>query len=841
MRNISKMLLLMLLVGTGGVYAQSHSAWVYGKITDTAGIPIEHVHISVIDPPSTASTATTEAGRYELSVPHNGEITVEVSHQNYLTQRRIVTVQAGKKTVLDLKMIPKERILDPVQVSAYKVDDVMGGLNPKLISAMPANFGGGIEAMVASKFALKRNNELSSQYNVRGGNYDENLIYLNGVEIHRPFLIRSGQQEGLSFINPDLVSAINFSSGGFDAVYGDKMSSVLDVQYKKPTQFGASISASLLGASGHLQGVSKNGKNSALLGVRYQSNGYVFRQMQTKGSYRPTFTDVQLLLNHHNPDSKWEFSLFGNFARNVYLFAPDSSSEMFGTFDEQKKVTGYFDGEEIDAFQTVFTSFITKYSVTKNNDLRLILSYFNTIEKETFDIESAYFMGDVIMTFGDSARGQTINNRDVGGDIHHGRNFLNAHIFHGEFRGEHRIKRSRLEWGIKGQGEMVDDRLSEWRLRDSTGYSLPSIPIVPSDSIGVPFDDSSRMIIMKNDFLKVHNSLRTFRTEGFIQNRWTFDRSDTSKVVLTMGIRASYWSFNNDLSISPRARLILSPNPNLSFYLATGLYYQPAFYKEMRLEDGTLNKNIRAQKSYHVIAGTNYFFKMYRRIFKFSTEAYYKYLWDLTTYNIDNVRILYSGKNDASGYAVGIDAKLSGEFIDNLESWVTVSLMQTKERLADSSRYTPRPTDQRFSMSVFFQDKIPSLPMLKAHINIFFSTGLPYCPPNIRSYQSYGKSYFRTDIGFSWQFIDAATYIGKKRLRALSAGYLTFEISNLFNYGNILSYSWVLGQDDYGRDAYYRVPNHLTPRTFNLKLRLEFNADRYGSNGKTTKNKRVKG
>jgi len=324
----------------------------------------------------------------------------------------------------------------------------------------------------------------------------------------------------------------------------------------------------------------------------------------------------------------------------------------------------------------------------------------------------------------------------------------------------------------------------------------------------------------KGNFLKADNNLHTFRSDGFVQNRWEFD---SAKWVLVTGVRFSYWSFNNELLITPRARLMFMPKKTFSLYLATGMYYQPAFYKEMRLENGDLNTSIKAQKSYHVIVGTNYLLQILERPFKFSAETYYKYLWDLTTYNIDNVRIIYSGKNDADGYAVGIDAKLSGEFIANLESWITLSLMRTMERV-DGSNYTYRPTDQRFSVHVFFQDKIPASPLLKVHIGMFYSTGLPYCPPNLRNYTTHGRSYFRTDIGFSWQFIDAATYIGKKRLNSLSAGYLTFEISNLFNYSNLLSYSWVAAQDGFGRNVFYKVPNYLTPRLFNLKLRLEFRA-----------------
>ena len=822
MKNKFGILLLLMLAAAGGTYAQNYSALIYGKVVDSIGVPVEQVHIRVVEQPA-VGTATTESGRYELTVPYDrelAEITIEISHLNYVSQRKKITI-TDKRLQLNFKLMPNAVLLEPATIMGEPNNDkIIETYNPKPMQWIASTKSSVENLIVLKNPSVTRNNDLTSQYNVRGGNYDENLIYLNGTEIYRPFLIRSGQQEGLSFINPDLVSGINFSAGGFDAIYGDKMSSVLDVQYKKPIRYGGSVSASLLGAAGHLEGISKDGAMSALLGVRYQSNGYVFRRMQTKGIYRPTFTDVQLLLNRHKPNSKWEFSLFGNFARNAYLFVPDSTSDMVGSLDmnEGKKYTGFFQGQEVDAFQSVFASFATKYRATDSTDIKLIFSYFNTTEKETFDIEGQYFIGDVVLSLGDTTKGEAINNRDVGGDIHHGRNFLNAHIFHGELRGEHLIKRSRLEWGIKGQSEFVDDRLSEWRLLDSAGYSLPSIPTIPGDSVA--FEHPSRLISMGSSFLKVNNNLHSFRSEGFIQNRWSFGKN-ISKVVLVAGIRCSYWNFNNEVLITPRARLSFRPNKKTFFYFATGLYYQPAFYKEMRLEDGSLNTNIKAQKSYHVIAGSNYSFEIYRRPFKFFTEVYYKYLWDLTTYTIDNVRIIYSGKNDADGYAVGIDARLSGEFISNLESWITVSLMRTMERI-DGGDYTFRPTDQRFSTSVFFQDRIPKIPMLKAHISIFYSSGIPYSSPSMRNYISHGKAYFRTDIGFSWQFVEAATYIGKRNLKPLTAGYLTFEISNLFNYSNILSFFWVAVPADNGQNMYLRVSNRLPPRLFNIKLRLEF-------------------
>jgi hypothetical protein len=607
------------------------------------------------------------------------------------------------------------------------------------------------------------------------------------------------------------------------------MSSVLDVEYKKPTKFGGSLSGSLLGASGHLEGASKDSNFTVLFGARYQSNAYMFRQLQTKGRYTPAFTDGQLLLTY-TPTPKWELTLFGNYARNTYRLIPDSAVTRMGAIGDVKEVKVLYQGQEIDAYQTVYTAFVAKYSASKNIDLRFLMSYFNSIEKETFDLDASYFIGDVNSSFVDTNYefGEVMNSTDVGSDIHHGRNFLNSHIFHGELHGEHRLKSNRLSWGAKFQGEFIDDQLKEWRLYDSAGYSLPHYhPTRPGEE--VPFDDSSRIIMMGNLYLKTNNVLQTFRISAFVQDRWNFCDS-VHRFSLVGGVRASYWTFNHNIFLTPRLRLMYQPKikngkTDMSFYTATGLYYQPAFYKEMRLPNGTLNENIKSQKSYHIILGMDYLFRIKQRPFKFSTEVYYKYLFDLITYTMDNVRVIYSGENDAVGHVTGIDAKISGELVSGLESWFVVSLMRGEESISGKG-YTPRPTDQRLSLNLFFQDKVPKIPVLKAHINIFYATPLPSSPPMIRKYtrSKTDQHYFKSDIGFSWQFINGMMRAGNKNpFRFLKAGYLTFELSNIFNYKNVLSYSWVSTErDDMEAKSYYRIPNFLTPRMFNVKLRFEF-------------------
>jgi hypothetical protein len=809
------LIIFLLLVLTESANAQN-SARIYGKVTDTSGIPIESANIIVINENNTG-TSTNESGRYDLLIPHGKEITIEVSCLGYQIQRDTINVAVGKRKQLNFELTPTVITLPIFDVSErYSFDDGIEKISPKVLYHLPG-ITGGVESLIKSAgMGVFSNNEMSSQYNVRGGSYDENLVYLNGIEIYRPFLIRSGQQEGLSFINPDLVSSVKFSSGGFNPCYGDKMSSVLDVQYKKPTQFAGSLSASLVGASGHLEGITKDKKFTALFGARYQSNAYLFKQLQTKGRYNPTFTDAQLLLTY-SPSDKWEFTLFGNYARNIYRLIPDTMTVRMGSLDKVEEVKVFYTGQEVDAYQTVYTAFVAKYNVSKKTGLRFLTSYFNSMEKETFDLEAQYFIGEVNTSLEDDNYGEVTSSFDVGKDFHHGRNFLYSHIFHGEFQGEHQFKSNILTWGVKLQGEIIDDELSEWRLADSADYSLPHYPTYPGRP--APYDDSSRIITMGKNQLKAENTLHTFRLSGFVQDKWSFGDS-IHRFILVGGIRFSGWTFNNELILTPRLRLIYQPQikADISMYLATGMYYQPPFYKEMRMLDGILNEDIKSQKSYHVILGMDYLFKIKRRPFKLSTEVYYKYLYDRITYTMDNVRIIYSGSNEAIGHIAGIDMKLSGEIVHNLESWIAVSLMKGIESI-NGNTFTPRPTDQRFALNLFFQDRVPKLPMLKAHINIIYSTPLPVSSPIVRNYIKGRHHYFKTDIGFSWQFIDGTTRVGNKNpFRFLNAGYLTFEIANVFNFSNLLSYSWI--SDLEGRKR--MIPNYLTPRLFNIKVRFEF-------------------
>ena len=794
-------------------------AKIYGTVTDLADSPIENATV-VVKGNVSLGTATNVNGRFDLLIPHDKDLVIEISCVGYESVEQTVNVPKGKRKEFNFQL--KESV---THIHAFTLDERyaidnedLKTINPKVLTHIPGT-NVGVESLVKSAgLGVFANNELTSQYNVRGGNYDENLIYLNGIEVFRPFLIRSGNQEGLSFINPDLVSAVHFSSGGFDACYGDKMSSVLNVKYKTPTRWAGGLSGSLRGASGHLEGVSKDKKLSFLLGVRYQSNASVFKKTQDSGFYRPNFWDGQFFLNY-TPNKKWTISLFGNYANNIYKFRPASRNTIMGAMNNAKSLTIYFEGQEVDAYQTIYSSLLTKYRVDSNHTFSFSVAYFNSTEKETFDILSEYYLSDVNSSFGSNDFGERYNSRSVGSDLHHGRNFLVSDIFYGGFNGEHHLpKRNTLSWGVKFQGEFIADKLTEWRAIDSSGYTLPFQLSTPGDSVAI--GDSLRLFALDDNTLKVNNTLATFRLTGFVMDKWQFGK-DKHLFTLVGGLRFGFWSFNKEFLFCPRLRLVYMPQHlkhDISFYLATGMYAQPPVYKEMRQKDGSLNEHIKSQLSYHFITGLNLAFEIARRPFQFSVEVYYKYLDNIITYSVDNVRITYSGRNDAVGYAVGIDAKLSGEIVHNLESWLSVSLMKSMESI-DHEVYTPRPTDQRFSVNLFFQDRIPRLPMIKAHLNLVYATPLPYSFKDKRVYDRRSKAYFRTDLGISWQFLNQATHVGKKNpFKFINAAFLSFEITNLFNYYNVLSYLWISDIDN----QYYAMPNYMLPRMFNLKLRFEF-------------------
>jgi len=674
----------------------------------------------------------------------------------------------------------------------------------------------GIEGLLTTQAGVNNSNELSSQYSVRGGSYDENIVYVNDIEIYRPLLVRSGQQEGLSFINPDLVQSVAFSTGGFEARYGDKMSSVLDVTYKKPKAFEASIAASLLGASAYVG--SKGKRFTQIHGVRYKTSRYLLGTLDEAGEYNPNFIDYQTYLTFAF-SQKWEMTFLGNFSQNKYEFRPEDRQTTFGTFEEQINFRVYFDGREEDLFRTSFGAFALNYKPNKDITLGIVASAFNTNEDETYDITGAYLLSDVEEDEnGKKKAGETLG---AGAYHEHARNKLKATVMNIGHRGDWRIGKHNIKWGASVQQELIDDKVREWEMRDSAGYSIAN----------AAFRKENQLNLYGN--LTGQQTLETYRIQGFLQDSYKW-RWKAGTLTAIAGVRANYWSFNDEFLISPRASLAYVPldkegfDKDYAFRFATGIYYQSPFYKELRysvMDDFgnntvALNENIRAQQNIHFVLGADRYFKVWTRPFKFTTEIYYKLAPRLTPYVVDNVRIRYLSKEVSKGYTTGIDFKLFGELVPGTDSWVGFSLMSSKEDVkGDGHGYIPRPTEQRYSFSMFFQDYFPNHPEYKVHLKFVWADGLPFGPPNSERHQATFRTppYRRVDIGASWLLAGENSKIIRK-VNVLKNIWLTLEIFNLFDTKNVNSYYWV--SDVSGRE--FAVPNYLTSRRINFKIAVDF-------------------
>ena len=758
-----------------------------------------------------------------------------------------VHLQAGQRRELNVVMKRSAEELPDVEIVDKQIRHTnLQRLSPKVAAEIPSLSGGGVEDLLKTLPGVASNNELSSQYSVRGGNFDENLVYVNGIEIYRPFLIRAGQQEGLSFVNSALVSSILFSAGGFESKYGDKMSSVLDIQYKKPTSFGGSFQASLLGAQAHVEGISKNRKFTYLTGVRYKSNSYIFRGLETEGDYKPNFADVQALFAYRISD-KVELSFLGNYARNSYNVIPSSRQTEFGTIQEAYRLNIYFEGQEVDRFENYMGALSLDYYPKDNLKLQFISSAFQTRESETFDILGEYFIGKLENQLDDEQFGEVVQAQGVGGFLDHARNYLKATVFNIEHKGYYDLSKHYLQWGVKYQHEFINDRLSEWELIDSAGYTIPEPPFTVGDPAPVYTPQLEMYSLYKAD-----TTFQSNRYSAFIQNSWNF-HIGTANAYLIAGIRGSYWDINKQFVLSPRLTLSVKPiwEQDILFRFSAGYYQQPPFYRELRDLQGRVNPAVRAQKSIHFVAGMDWDFIAWNRPFKFVTEAYYKVLDDLVPYVVDNVRIRYYGDNISHGYAYGLDMKVNGEFIKGIDSWFSFSLLKTSEDIegdnyweyyneageeiipgytedqvvADSAQffpgYIPRPTDQRVHFALFFQDYIPRNPTWKMHIKLIFGSGLPFGPPNAPKYEHVYRTpaYRRVDIGFSKELIGGYSSFGPKNpLKYIKSAWISLEVFNLFQIYNTISY--ILVKDKNGRE--YAVPNYLTPRLINLRLAVNF-------------------
>jgi hypothetical protein len=790
--------------------ASGQEAVLKGTVTDADGAPMQFVNLAI---KGTSSGATTgKGGNFEFSIPSGKDVTVLFSFVGYNTDSITVNLKAGehRDVQLTLKQISTE--LSTIEVKDQQLrTNTFSRLDPKTATFIPS-INSSVEDLIKTLPGVSSRNELSSQYSVRGGNFDENLVFINDIEVYRPFLVRSGQQEGMSIINPDLVSGIAFSAGGFDAKYGDKMSSVLDIRYKKPTTFAGSFEISLLGGSAHVEGtISK--KFSFLLGTRYKTTTYLLRQTDVQGNYRPRFYDVQGMLNYEIT-KKWELSLLGIYSNNSYKLIPESQETSFGTLDQAYKINIYFDGQELDNYQSWLASLTLTWKPIQNLRLRLISSVFQTWEQETFDISGEYWIGK-LETFQQSSNyGQVTEILGVGAYLDHARNYLDGTVTSIEHRGSYDKNKSQTQWGLRYQYEYFINSMNEYQAQDSAGYTLPH----PADTIGFP--NPNLLPLELTYSLRSNQQLGTNRLSAFLQDTWTFDWEHSS-FSLTAGLRGMYNDYNNQLLVNPRVNLSFKPKwkTEIVFRISGGSYSQPPTFREMTDLFGVIVPDLKAQTSIQAVGGMDLYFRAWDRPFKFVTEVYYKYIKDLIPYEVDNLKIRYYGTNDAHGYAAGIDFRINGEFVKGIESWASLSLMKTQEYF--EGQWIPRPTDQRVNLTIFFQDYIPKFPTWKVNLTLVYGTGLPIGPPDSpRSAQTLRlPPYRRVDIGLSKQLISERTkFSAKNPLRVFNSMWAALEIFNLFQFNNTVSYLWVT--DINGQQ--YAVPNYLTPRTFNLKLITAF-------------------
>lgn len=789
--------LLLAMFLAAAMPAMSQRVTIRGKVTDDKQQPIEIANIKVEG--QAAGTITDLQGRYIFTCESSDSLVVAYSMIGYQTRKKTFRNPVDTIT-MDVVLPAMDYTLEGVEVVDKQRQ--MGGTQqiktPDQMRLLPDASGNGVESIISTQAGVSSHNELSSQYNVRGGNFDENSVYVNGVEIYRPLLVRAGQQEGLSFLNPDMVGSIAFSTGGYEAKYGDKMSSVLDITYRKPMEFESTVSASMLGGSVYVG--YGNRKISLSNSIRYKTNKHLLGTMDTKGEYEPRFIDYQTYMEWR-PTQKLSISFIGNISQNKYNFTPTDRNTTFGTLEQAKEFKVYFDGWEKDLFNTLFGSLSVNYTINEYNKIWLQTSAFSTNEEETYDIAGEYWIDDI----------NAEENMSVGRYMEHARNYLEADVQTASLNGVHFLKSHDLRWGVEWKKEKVSDNQREWEMRDSAGYNIPHTGnnIKPIYSLRSKVSASSNHI------------------KAYVQDTYKFT-SSLGVISINAGLRVSYWDWNKETLFSPRASIGLIPefNDNMTLRFATGVYYQVPFFKEMRdtvnnngIASVVLNKNIKSQRSIHFLLGCDYQFKLFERPFKFTAEAYYKKLDNIIPYNVDNVRIVYYGENCAEGYATGLDMKLFGEFVPGTDSWVTLSIMDTKEKI-NGGDAIPRPTSQKYNASLYFTDFFPGTDKWKMSLRGVFADGLPFGPPHTgREKHSFrAPAYKRVDIGMSYRLLDNSHgYIRTGISQYIKNIWLGIDAFNLLDINNVNSYYWVA--DIYNNT--YAVPNYLTGRQINARILIE--------------------
>lgn len=801
------------------VFAQK-TATVKGKIINKYNQPIEGVAITYLKD----GTTTNKNGEYQFTIPVRKTVSVTFTHVSYKTISKKFTARGSRVFNFSPTLTFKTQELEEVVVKNQK-NEAQGitKIETKKVNTL-VGANAGVENVLMTLPGVNNNNELSTQYNVRGGNFDENLVYVNGIEVYRPFLIRSGQQEGLSFINTHMIQNIKFSAGGFQAKYGDKLSSVLDITYRKPKEFGARIDLSLLGGGITVEDTFLNNKLSAILGVRYRDNSLFVNSKQTEVNFRPKFTDVQTFLSY-KANEKLTLNFLGNFSLNDYNYKPLTRRTRFGTVANPLELIVFYQGQEEDQFKTLFGAFSAEYQVNKNLKLTGTVSSFNTQEQEYFDIAAAYALGEVDGNIGSESFGEVQFSQGIGSQVNHARNDLDALISNVQLRAT--LKDGKNEWraGVKYQKENIKDRIKEWEVIDSLGFSIR-----PSHHVGnnQPYEPFTGPI---EPFQKVEaqNNVDINRLSGFIQ----FSRKtnwDDNQIWLNLGVRTHHWTVSDNITsskshttFSPRAQFAIKPDWNIDmlFRLSGGWYSQPPFYKELRDFDGKIHPEVKAQKSIHIVAGNDYSFTLWKRPFKLTTELYYKDLSNVNAYSVDNVRVRYRADNITEAYAYGLDIRLNGEFVPGNDSWVSFGYLKTEENI-NNRGYIARPTDQRLKFGVLFQDYVPNLPDLKAYLNIVYNTGLPGGAPaysDVYEFQNRLNDYKRADLGLSYIFVDDNKKTSNNFLQHFKEFTVGLELFNIFDIKNSNTNTWV-------RDAYskrqYGIPNFMTGRVLNFKTSMRF-------------------
>lgn len=800
----------------------AQSATLSGILLDTLNKPIENANVQANQTGSTSNLN----GFYTLEIPANKNVTVTFSHINYKSVRVIFNLKTDE--IFEFNPVLKLDIeqIETVVIKGTKRSFLEGvtTISPALIRTIKGAQPG-VENLLKTLPGVNISNELSTQYSVRGGNFDENLVYVNDIEVYRPFLVRSGQQEGLSFVNSEMVQNLEFSAGGFQAKYGDKLSSVLDITYRKPKLFGVSANLNFLGGNLTAEGVSKDSKLSALLGVRYRDNTLLVDARETQTKYDPQFLDAQSYLSYKF-NSRFELNFLGNITSNTYNYEPQSRQTNFGTLNNPLALLVYYQGQEKDTYQTYFGALKAAYKVNDNLSLKLISSRFHTTEQEYFDILAQYRLGEVNSNIGDENLGEVEFSEGIGSQINHARNDLDALINTIEQRGDYKINKSHFQWSIKYTNENIRDRVVEWEVIDSAGFSInppnldnfDSEPYIPNTGPLVPYQN-----------IRATNNTNVNRFQAFAQ--WSKRVNlGAHEIFYNLGVRAHQWKINGhgiqtkqQMVLSPRGQFSIKPDiqKDMLFRLSAGLYYQPPFYRELRNSNGIINSNVKAQRSVHVVAAHEYSFKIKKRQYKLISEAYYKNLTDINPYTVENVRIRYAANNNAKAYAYGLDLRLNGEFVLGTESWISFGYLKTEEAIGDR-KFIARPMDQRLKFGILFQDYVPNLPNLKMYLNLVYNTGVPGGSPSyadVYDYQNRLPDYKRADIGMSYVIVDTenpAKSGWKKRFKELSVG---IEIFNIFDVQNSITNTWV--RDVYSKRQ-YAIPNYLTPRIFNLRLGMRF-------------------